>query len=197
MQYLLQSVGIVCGSITSEGHEWNVVKLGRDCYHLDATWNDPSTTEDKDTKYKNLVKYSYFCVTSEEIMRETSSHIPEANLFGMIPPFTSVKHNYFRATGAFFTRYDEEKMLSLFTVALEKENNCIAFKCSSKEVFEDVYARISSQNFALVSELVSKAAARFGGKKKRFVEKAFGRFACSRDDELFTVHILLGAGQAL
>ena len=65
MQYLLQSVGIVCGFVVSDDdatgscHAFNILKIGKYCYYLDATWGDWSSTEHQD--YKDVVFYDYFC----------------------------------------------------------------------------------------------------------------------------------------
>lgn len=62
MQYLLSIFGIECNTINGMGknnpHQWNVVKIGGEWYHLDATWND--TTD-------NNIYYDYFNVSDSVI----------------------------------------------------------------------------------------------------------------------------------
>lgn len=62
MQYLLSIFGIECNTISGNGngnlHQWNVVKIDGEWYHLDATWND--TTD-------NNIYYDYFNVSDPVI----------------------------------------------------------------------------------------------------------------------------------
>ena len=98
MQYLLQSVGICCGQVVSNSHSWNVVKLGKSCYFLDATWGDWSNT-DKTKSNEDTIRYNYFCITSAENKfgdRQSESRTPDPNLFYDLETFTSTKHNFYR-----------------------------------------------------------------------------------------------------
>lgn len=62
MQYMLSIFGIECNTINGMGknnpHQWNVVKIDGEWYHLDATWDD--TTD-------NNIYYDYFNVSDSVI----------------------------------------------------------------------------------------------------------------------------------
>lgn len=70
MDRLLKASGIesriVIGEAKDEtgwiSHAWNIVKIGGEYYHLDATWDDPVAEDDS-----NEPRYSYFNVTDEQI----------------------------------------------------------------------------------------------------------------------------------
>ena len=70
MDKLLKAVGIETMTILGEArnddgyisHSWNLVKLGGEYYHLDATWNDPVMDDGS-----NKLRYSYFNITDEQI----------------------------------------------------------------------------------------------------------------------------------
>lgn len=46
------------------GHIWNYIKLDDEWYHLDATWNDPDSSE-KNAGIYDLAYHGYFLVTDE------------------------------------------------------------------------------------------------------------------------------------
>ncbi|GAA0086474.1 hypothetical protein UT300007_29140 [Clostridium sp. CTA-7] len=70
MDKLLKAAGIETMTILGEArnkdgyisHAWNLVKLGGEYYHLDATWNDPVMDDGS-----NKLRYSYFNITDEQI----------------------------------------------------------------------------------------------------------------------------------
>ncbi len=62
--YLMQELGIECKLVASDAsnHEWNVVKLGKDWYHVDVTQDDPIYTisEDGFSDLAGKIKHEYF-----------------------------------------------------------------------------------------------------------------------------------------
>ena len=74
MNLLLNEAGVESMLITGDSwneeakgyisHAWNLVKLGGEYYHLDATWNDPVTDDGSD-----VLRYSYFNVTDDQIRK--------------------------------------------------------------------------------------------------------------------------------
>lgn len=121
MQYLLQSVGICCGTVLSEGrngvgHAFNALRLGKNCYYMDPTWGDSSNTMTGD-KNKDIITYDYFCVPYRElIMTDPASrynHEPNRKVYPDLEEFKSTRHEYFRYHGAFLDRYDEEEIIEL------------------------------------------------------------------------------------
>lgn len=45
--------GVPCRIVASETHAWNIVKIGKKWYHVDATWDDPVSS-------KPILRYDYF-----------------------------------------------------------------------------------------------------------------------------------------
>ena len=188
MQYLLQSVGICCGCITSDTHEWNVVKFGRHCYHLDVTWADASKTKEEG-KNKNKIFYSYCCITSEANDRGGKQRLPEAKIFGSVEPFTAIKHDYFRMNDAYLASYDEDKLAKIFADAatqptFEGAARCAAFRCRDEKTLKLVLASLKNGGYWSV---VEKAKALVGKNKKalKLLEKPWPYFT---DNNVYAVH---------
>lgn len=126
MQYLLQSVGIVAGYVISEKdasdvcHAFNILKLGKYCYYLDATWGDPSRTDEGDEN-KNRVDYDYFCVPFEEFIQahpaQVTMHCPRKELYPDLNLFHNSNHEYFRYRNAYLKHYDEEEITRIICEA--------------------------------------------------------------------------------
>ena len=75
MKRLLTAVGIISEVVTGEvggdfsgAHAWNIVKLGRDYYQLDPTFDDPVVNNGT----KNILSHSYFNLTDEEMSKNHS-----------------------------------------------------------------------------------------------------------------------------
>ncbi|MFA6984066.1 MAG: stalk domain-containing protein [Sedimentibacter sp.] len=77
-------VNLVYGTAAGEDHIWNMVKLGDYWFHLDTTWNDPSSDV-------GTVLYSYYMLTEKEI---TKDHIIDENL--EIPKSTKNYYDYLK-----------------------------------------------------------------------------------------------------
>ena len=73
MNLLLNMVGIDCSIIsgTAKGkpHDWNVVKLDGEYYHLDTTWDDPINMDIFTGKKRGILTHDYFNLSDEQ-MRE-------------------------------------------------------------------------------------------------------------------------------
>ncbi len=188
MQYLLQSVGICCGSIVSDTHQWNVVKFGRHCYHLDVTWADNSNTK-SGAKDKDKIFYSYCCITTELNNRGGKQRLLEMPLFKDVEDFTSIKHDYFRMNDAYLASYDEEKIAKIFAKAasepeFEGSARCAAFRMRDLATFKLVLAKIQGGGYW---SIVEKAKALLGKNKKavKLLEKAWGYYS---DEKTYTIH---------
>ena len=124
MQYLMQSIGLVCGYVSSEPdksgstHAFNIVKLGREVYYLDATWGDSSNTK-SGNDYKNTVLYDYFCTPYHEFTTggTIENHIPRKELYPTLETFHYNTHEYFRYHKAYLTKYNEEEIVRILADA--------------------------------------------------------------------------------
>jgi transglutaminase-like putative cysteine protease len=85
MYRLLNSIGIQCLYVTGYAnngyrdmsHAWNIVKIGEEYYHLDATWNDPEIQGGQE-----VLRHTYFNVTDAQIGKNHSwdaSDYPKCN----------------------------------------------------------------------------------------------------------------------
>ena len=71
MSLFLNRMNIPNYKISSENHVWNLVYVNNDWYHLDLTWDDPVTSNNKD-----VLEYDYFLITNEELKEmETDQHV--------------------------------------------------------------------------------------------------------------------------
>ena len=178
MQYLLQSVGICCAQIVSETHSWNVVKIGGNVYHLDATWGDQSGEQ-----YRNRVFYDYFCITSGENNRDGATRVPDVKLFGDHTSFTAQKYEYFRYHNAYVTRYDEAKIARILADGILRKEPCIGFRCSSQTLFDTVYARLKNGRKPVLEQEVRKLVA---VKNKRLARRiSFGSWVSNSKQYTF------------
>lgn len=67
-QHLMEDAGIPCeyvtGMTTRGSHAWNIVQIGREWYHVDVTWDDP--TPDRE----GYVRYKYFLKSDKAMSRD-------------------------------------------------------------------------------------------------------------------------------
>ena len=68
---MLRALQIPTFKISSSSHQWNAVYYDEGWYHLDATWDDPITSNGN-----NVLNHYYFLINSAELLEEdpTSSH---------------------------------------------------------------------------------------------------------------------------
>lgn len=114
MQYLLSIFGIECNTVNGTGggnpHQWNIVKIGGQWYHLDATWDD-TTTDGIYYGYFNLsdslisVDHEsaplFYEMTDEEICG--SGDVADAELFNIfLPPCSSDESNFYNVKSVLY-----------------------------------------------------------------------------------------------
>ncbi len=63
MAIFLDKLNLENIKIINEEHAWNAVKIDNKWYHLDLTWDDPITLNNK-----NIIKYDYFLITNDELL---------------------------------------------------------------------------------------------------------------------------------
>lgn len=162
MQYLLQSVGIVCGYVISElkpdstvCHAFNILKLGKYCYYLDATWGDSSNTKTGNT-YSDYIGYDYFCVPYDEFLRTHPSqvrmHIPNSTFYPKLENFKYSNHEYFRFRNAYLLSYNEGNIIRIIADAAlaydEKEMGefRVGIRFASAAAARQAYSMLNSKN---------------------------------------------------
>lgn len=180
LQYLLQSVGITCGYVSSEraegsGHAFNIVKIGKCCSYVDATWGDSSNTLTGD-KDKDSVSYDYCCVPYDEFImtshKQEPFHMPRKEFYPFLETFQYTNHEYFRYHNAYICRYDERELVRIFKEAAlsydEKEMGdfCIMFRCESPDLLGYVRKNLQSGGYYKILEEAKESLLAEGKNKK-------------------------------
>lgn len=128
MQLLLSCLGVdsalVTGEGQGEGHQWNIVNIEDNWYHVDPTWDDTDVNGLSDQN-QYFAKYDYFNLTTQQISRDhTIANLYEnmteqdiatggkgkyASLFNLfLPDCSSIDYNYFYYNSATITKIDGE-----------------------------------------------------------------------------------------
>ena len=77
MMLFLERFNIPNYKIATENHIWNYVKLDDNWLHIDLTWDDPITEDNK-----NILDDTYFLITDEELAKmEKEEHNYNADIF--------------------------------------------------------------------------------------------------------------------
>lgn len=129
--YLLNLLDIetisVVGYAEGNGHEWNIIVLDGEFYHVDSTWGDP-LLEEYDEDY---ISYDYFCLTSELINR---THTEMEDI--IYPICTAETYNYYTYNDLYFDYYNYDlfsaKVAELFNSGVSN----MTFRFGSKEEYD-------------------------------------------------------------
>lgn len=139
MQYLLLKQDIMCTLVNGtakkgEAHAWNLLLLDGQYYHLDVTWGDDSYVEaDGISQTHGVTNYSYFCVTTEEILK---SH--KIDNVVSLPECTAIEDNYYVKEGCYFEEMDLEKLDKIFKEAyLSSANDFVEIKCKDITLYNE------------------------------------------------------------
>lgn len=166
MQYLLLLQGIpaitVSGKTDGVNHGWNLVQSDGDWYHLDVTWGDPSFS-DKSQKIENLVNYTCFCVTDEEIKK---SHTPDGEI--TLPSCTAVQDNYYVREHCDYQSWDKTARKSLqenLTRYMKDEKNMISIRLGSRDAYQKMRKELLTNN--KIFDLLEKAQKSTGNRPSR------------------------------
>lgn len=139
MQLLLNLAGITATVVYGDSddvlHEWNLVKIGDQWYHLDVTWDDLDKEEEHSfNRYcffnvstsfieKNEHKLSpdYNDMTEEQIFNPGEEFMEQFNLF--LPQCDSMEDSYFYKNAAFVSSIGREQSVleHLIQTARNKE----------------------------------------------------------------------------
>jgi len=77
MAIYLNMIGLQNYKINSDNHIWNLVNLNGTWYHLDATWDDPVSDDNKD-----YLLHNFFLISTNELYKlDTIEHNFDSNVF--------------------------------------------------------------------------------------------------------------------
>jgi hypothetical protein len=113
-------------------HEWNLLCLDGEWYHVDVTWDDPVFSGEAADGYRT---YDFFCVTTEEILRNHTVDDEEK-----LPDCTATEYSYYRRLGAVLDGYDADLIAEI--IASQIHNDRIFLKFPDAETAEDAFARL-------------------------------------------------------
>lgn len=148
-QYLLNRAGVfatlVLGQVVGgEGHAWNLVRIDGEYYYVDTTWGDASYQAvgggDYPIEKIPTINYDYLAVTTEQMEQtHTLDNVVE------MPLCTAIDANYYVREGAYFTKWDEEKIKKIFTDSYEKGEAYVTLKCEGEEVYRQMRETLIEQ----------------------------------------------------
>lgn len=150
LEYLCMQAGLeatlVTGTIRESGygHAWNLVKSNDAYYYVDATWGDASYTSGNGQAAMQLpnVNYEYLCITSDQLLE---TH--EIRTVVEMPVCTSMKDNFYVREQAYFEVFDIKGVEALFANYIKGEVDCVTFKCSSRELYEQYYEYLITDQY--------------------------------------------------
>ena len=148
-QYLLRKVGIqsisVNGYSKNELHQWCMVSINQNWYHLDTTWDERQVLNDEDRKKEvDNILYFYFNTTDSYIeadhrIAKPFTELSEEQLCGTdaaktqifnlpLPVCTSEKDTFYNREGALLTNFDsiteyDNIVDKLYKVAKDKKKS--------------------------------------------------------------------------
>ncbi len=146
MKYLLDGVGIesliVIGESKGENHAWNLVKIEDDYYHVDATWDDPVTSDGS-----NIIRYNFLNLNDVEISKShkwNKEDYPSAN---------GEKYNYFIYNDLIVNGKDELKNVIKNILIKRKGHLLVKINNFNNEdiVLNKIIENIVYENYELIN----------------------------------------------
>lgn len=177
---LLEQAGIECHTVLgdgvnaageTEGHMWNMVKIEGSYYHLDVTWDDPSSPDGGDS-----LSHLYMNLTDEEISLDH---------FNFSTPFecTSTKNNYYVRTGRLFNKFNSQVRSDIVRLMGEAENNYLEIRFTDSELYDyavdylidrkNIYYLIRRSNSSYSTDYSTEALEYVENKEKNLLEIYF------------------------
>ena len=131
-QLLMKSLQIECGICSGiakrESHAWNYVKLGKNYYWIDVTWDDP-IAHGKSSSKDDWLYHHYFLIDDELLFRTRKLDGNQP----FVPSCRSLKDNYFVRNGLCFKEYRFETVNRLLS-AHQKEGRTEMMFSTPKEL---------------------------------------------------------------
>ena len=140
VQYLLERLDIPCiyvdGSTkgSTEGHAWDIVKIGQEYYYVDATNGDQPDFLNGNAaqleEHKTII-YDYLCPFPEEYEK---TYTPSEEL--TVPKCTAKDLNFYVLNQGCFDEYDWQTIDDYCKMRLDNGAAVVRFKFSNQEAFD-------------------------------------------------------------
>lgn len=141
VQYLLERLDIPCiyvdGSTkgSTEGHAWDIVKIGQEYYYVDATNGDQPDFLNGDAaqleEHKTII-YDYLCPFPEEYEK---TYTPSEEL--TVPAFTAKDLDFYVLNQGYFEDYSWQDIYDYCKMRLDNGAAVVRFKFGSQEAFSE------------------------------------------------------------
>lgn len=141
VQYLLERLDIPCiyvdGSTkgSTEGHAWNIVKIGQEYYYVDATNGDQPDFLNGDAaqleEHKTII-YDYLCPFPEEYEK---TYTPSEEL--TVPACTAKDLDFYVLNQGYFEDYSWQDIYDYCKMRLDNGAAVVRFKFGSQEAFSE------------------------------------------------------------
>ena len=141
VQYLLERLDIPCiyvdGSTkgSTEGHAWDIVKIGQEYYYVDATNGDQPDFLNGDAaqleEHKTII-YDYLCPFPEEYEK---TYTPSEEL--TVPACTAKDLNFYVLNQGYFEDYSWQDIYDYCKMRLDNGAAVVRFKFGGQEAFSE------------------------------------------------------------
>lgn len=141
VQYLLERLDIPCiyvdGSTkgSTEGHAWDIVKIGQEYYYVDATNGDQPDFLNGDAaqleEHKTII-YDYLCPFPEEYEK---TYTPSEEL--TVPVCTAKDLDFYVLNQGYFEDYSWQDIYDYCKMRLDNGAAVVRFKFGGQEVFSE------------------------------------------------------------
>ena len=141
VQYLLERLDIPCiyvdGSTkgSTEGHAWDIVKIGQEYYYVDATNGDQPDFLNGDAaqleEHKTII-YDYLCPFPEEYEK---TYTPSEEL--TVPACTAKNLDFYVLNQGYFEDYSWQDIYDYCKMRLDNGAAVVRFKFGSQEAFSE------------------------------------------------------------
>lgn len=141
VQYLLERLDIPCiyvdGSTkgSTEGHAWDIVKIGQEYYYVDATNGDQPDFLNGDAaqleEHKTII-YDYLCPFPEEYEK---TYTPSEEL--TVPACTAKDLDFYVLNQGYFEDYSWQDIYDYCKMRLDNGAAVVRFKFGGQEVFSE------------------------------------------------------------
>lgn len=141
VQYLLERLDIPCiyvdGSTkgSTEGHAWDIVKIGQEYYYVDATNGDQPNFLNGDAaqleEHKTII-YDYLCPFPEEYEK---TYTPSEEL--TVPACTAKDLDFYVLNQGYFEDYSWQDIYDYCKMRMDNGAAVVRFKFGSQEAFSE------------------------------------------------------------